>query len=135
MDETDLNIQSRKIIIDYTSITECNDTLFKLPGLKCGDQCLHPRHWCKRGRGGLSCGKYNFGTANKHLCANTTFWKGKTCDMFFTNGKKAAVGRRCTGATQHCLYPWYTSSIINYEVSVLVNQEIIKRLFLCNVRG
>ena len=114
MDETDLNILSRKVQINYNSITEChNATEFNHPGLMCGEDCVLHQYWCLEGTS-PSCG--NFSTNNKQLCANTTFWEGKTCDMFYNIGYKAAVGRRCTGATQHCSYPWYTSSIYNYEV-------------------
>ena len=43
-DETDLNIQSNKVHINYTSITECNDsTEAGLPGLMCGETCLQHR--------------------------------------------------------------------------------------------
>ena len=121
-DETDLNILSRKVQINYTSITECADQ-YNQPGLMCGERCLPTRNWCQ---GGSSCGKYNFSTNNKQLCANTTFWSGKTCEKFYSNGYKAALGRRCTGAAQHCIYPWYTSSIYNYEVSVGVECTFMK---------
>ena len=118
-DETDLNILSRKVQINYTSITECNTagSKFNLPGLMCGELCVEHRQWCQEGMGGF-CGKYNFSMTNKQLCANTTFWSGKTCDSFFKGGEKAALGRRCTGATQHCSYPWYTSNIYSYEVNI-----------------
>ena len=122
-DETDLNILSSKVKIDYTSIYECNTaTKFNLPGLMCGDLCGSYRVWCLEDHA-ASCGKYNFSTNNKQLCANTTFWSEKSCDLFFNTRRKGAVGRRCTGATQHCSYPWYTSIIKVYEVSIsLVNE-------------
>ena len=114
-DETDLNISSRKVQINYTSITECNTaTIANLPGLMCGEQCLQHSTWCLEDNGN-SCGKY--GTNNKQLCANTTFWAGKTCNRFYDSGRKAALGRRCAGAAQHCIYPWYTSSIFTYQVN------------------
>ena len=123
IDETDLNILSRKVQINYTSITECNTTAaeFNQPGLTCGDQCRKYKDWCVEGAG-YSCGKYNFRTNNKKLCANTPFWAGKTCDFFYSSGRKAAMGRRCTGAAQHCSYPWYTSSIYYYEASVSLQE-------------
>ena len=101
-DETDLNISSRKVQINYTSITECK-TDHNLPGLMCGERCSQHSTWCWEDSGS-SCGKYNFSTNNKQLCANTTFWDGKSCDIFYmySGDRKAAVGRRCTGATQHC---------------------------------
>ena len=129
-DETDLSILSRKVQINYTSITECNNAdQFNLPGLMCGEKCWQYSYWCLKGIV-LSCGKYNFSIDNKQLCANTTFWKGKTCDFFYTNGKKAAIGRRCTGAAQHCSSPWYTSSIYNYEVNISLKESNISRSVL-----
>ena len=117
-DETDLNILSRKVQINFTSITECNTAgQFNQPGLMCGELCIKHRYWCLEDNPS-SCGKYNFSTNNKQLCANTTFWAGNSCNRFYNSGRKGAVGRRCTGAAQHCSYPWYTSSIYNYEVSI-----------------
>ena len=43
--------------------------------------------------------------------------------VFGESGEKAAVGRRCTGAVQHCIFPWYTSSIYSYEV----REDLYKR--------
>ena len=119
-DEMDLDILSRQVKINYTSITECNTagSRSNQPGLMCGDRCMVHRFWCQE-HVTTSCGKYNFSMNNKHLCANTTFWAGKTCDKFYTGGDKSGLGRRCTGAIQHCSYPWYTSSIFTYEVSNL----------------
>ena len=113
-DETNLNILSRRVQINYINITECNTAgQFNLPGLICGDQCVKHSGWCRETMV-ESCGK--FSTNNKQLCANTTFWAGKSCEDFYASGRKAAVGRRCTGAIQHCIYPWYTSDIYYYEV-------------------
>ena len=93
----------------------CTDAIASnnVPGLMCGEVCTEHYTWCLEFTG-YSCG--NFSTNNKQLCANTTFWEEKTCDLFYTTGERAAVGRRCTGATQQCSYPWYTSGIIIYEV-------------------
>ena len=126
-DETDLNILSRKVHINYTSITECTNNAES--GLMCGEECVANRNWCRE-NALSSCGKYNFTTTNKQLCANTRFWAGKTCNRFYTSGRKAAEGRRCTGAMQHCVYPWYTSSIYAYEVQeVLGGYKTPKFLF------
>ena len=124
-DETDLdNLELfNNVIINFTSITECNTTR-SIPGLMCGNQCsqyntpcgpcLEPYEWCRK-ESPISCG--NFRLNNKQLCSNTTFWTGKTCDLYdLKTRRKEAVGRRCTGASQHCIYPWYTSSLYFYEV-------------------
>ena len=70
-DETDLNILSRKMQINYTSITECKSTPLNLPGLMCGENCLWFRSWCVKSIGGGTCGKYNFTSENKLLCSKT----------------------------------------------------------------
>ena len=128
-DEADLDIISRKVQINYTSISECNtaDT-FNQTGLMCGEQCVPDAYWCQENNAG-SCGKYNFSTNNNQLCANTTFWAGKTCDTFYSNGRKAAIGMRCTGAAQHCIYPWYMSSIYSYEVRKSLLHTCIHGIF------
>ena len=82
-DENDLNILSRKVQINYTSITECNSASgLGLPGLMCGEQCVQTRYWCQENLE-ISCVKYNFSTSNKQLCSNTTFWSRKSCDTFY----------------------------------------------------
>ena len=128
-DELDLNIRKRiQIQINYTSITHCNNAGVNSnkPGLMCGEECVEHREWCLKDRP-ISCGRYNFSTDNQQLCSNTTFWTGMTCDKFFTDGVKNAVGRRCTDAAQHCSYPWYTSSIYFYEVRLLMNNSRVCR--------
>ena len=113
-DESDLDILSIKVDINYSSITRCH-TDSGNPGLMCGELCLLYMTWCREDRVNL-CG--NFSTNNNKLCSNTTFWAGQTCDIFFSSGKKATSGVRCTGSTQQCTYPWYksTSAIYNYKV-------------------
>ena len=128
-DEFDLDILSNKVYVNYTSIQKCNSRVPLIygknhyrPGLMCGAMCLRYSDWCRKDKSPISCSKYNFNftTENKQLCGNTTFWKGKTCDLFSVGGRKIAFGKRCTGSAQHCSYPWYTSSIYHYEVRQVV---------------
>ena len=85
-DETDLDIISSKVLLDYTTLTECNcntaGSNLKKPGLMCGEQCVENKIWCRE-QHTISCG--NFSTDNKQLCANTTFWAGKSCDKVHTD--------------------------------------------------
>ena len=125
VDETDLDIRNRKVRINFTSITECSDD--GDPGLMCGDECLRSYVWC-RGEQSASCdvpgGK--FSTNNKALCGYTPLWQNTTCDNFYDDGRKAALGLRCSGAVQHCAYPWYLSGNWYYEVREQLS--IVKRL-------
>ena len=40
MDETNLDILSKKVNIDYNSITECKGNESMTPGLTCGKSCI-----------------------------------------------------------------------------------------------
>ena len=114
-DETD--IRREKVRIDYTSLDQCmDDRVSPGPGLWCGDQCFPNPAWCRVD--GLSCDfpVGNFSTNNKRLCGNTTFWVKHTCDGFYPDGDKAALGQRCSGESQHCLLTWYLSNNFYYEV-------------------
>ena len=128
VDETDLDIRNQKVSINFTSLTECNSTSLRGPGLMCGDLCWRNAVWC-RGDRSISCdvpgGKFT--TDNKALCGNTTLWQNTTCDNFYPDGDKAALGLRCSGGVQHCAYPWYLSGNYYYEVSEQLN------IYICTV--
>ena len=117
VDETDLDIRRQKVRIDYSSLAQCpvDDVT---PGLTCGERCVVNYAWC-RGDRSLSCDVPGgqFSSTNRALCGNTLFWVNQTCDLFYGNGYKAALGLRCSGGAQHCIYPWYLSSNYFYEVS------------------
>ena len=120
LDETNLDIGSQKVRIDFTSITPCWYKVVK-PGLMCGKKCVKIHHWCREDKSD-SCDVPggNFTTNNRALCGNTTFWINKTCDKFYGkgdnlgSGRKAALGLRCTGEAQQCAYPWYLSGFFLY---------------------
>ena len=122
-DEDDLNIRSQKVKIDYSSLTECYFNV--TPGLSCigaDRDCVQNYLWCL---GDLdrstSCDSSGgtFASNNQGLCSNTTFWENKTCDRFYDDGDKAALGERCSGGAQQCIYPWYLSSNYYYEVALI----------------
>ena len=117
-DEEDLDILTRKVNIDYSRLTECKDG--HRPGLMCtaGD-CLKNYKWCRTDLVSITCGETDAQFSQNHpgLCRNTTFWSDKTCDVFYSDGDKAALGHRCSGGMQHCSYPWYLSSNYLHEVS------------------
>ncbi len=117
VDETVLDIRNQKVRINLTSITECPYNGVK-PGLKCGDTCWPNYNWC-RGDYSAICDVLggNFTTDNKALCGNTSLWQNTTCDRFYDDGDKGALGLRCSGGLQHCAYPWYLSGNYFYEVS------------------
>ena len=115
MDETDLDIRNQKVRINFTSLTECYDGVY--PGLKCGDTCVPNYDWCVAPGASCDIPGGNFSTDNKALCGYTPLWKNTTCDRFYDDGDKAALGLRCSGGAQHCAYPWYLSGNYYYEVS------------------
>ena len=77
--------------------------------------------WCREDKSASCDGNGGtFATNNQGLCSNTTFWNAnKTCEVFYNGGLKAALGKRCSGGAQQCIYPWYLSSNYFYEVSFL----------------
>ena len=118
-DETNLDILTKKANIDYGSISECTILTYTEPGLMCGKLCFGLLDWCtenfiescSNGTSGVA-----FSTNNPELCANTTFWRDKVCEVFYVDGSKYALGERCSGGIQHCTFPWYLSSNEYYEV-------------------
>ena len=117
-DEDDLDIRRQKVKIDYSSLTECKWDGVD-PGLTCGVICWENYLWCREDHSFSCDGKEGkFAINNRGLCSNTTFWQDKTCDLFYENGIKAALGRRCSGGAQQCIYPWYLSSNYYYEVNL-----------------
>ena len=93
------------------------------PGLNCSNVdvdwgCYQNFAWC-RGDYSISCegSEGKFATNNQGFCSNTTFWQNKTCDLFYFDGDKAALGERCSGGAQQCIYPWYLSGNYVYEVA------------------
>ena len=120
-DEDDLDIRKQKVKIDFSSLTECKWHWggYELPGRRCSGFCLGNPFWC-RGDRSLSCAGSGgtFATNNQALCANATFWQNKTCEVFYEDGDKATLGRRCSGGAQQCIIPWYLSCNYFYEVAL-----------------
>ena len=117
-DETDLDIGSQKVRIDFSSVvTPCKYKGVE-PGTKCGELCVLNYFWC-RGDWSSSCDVTGaqFANNNRALCSNTTVWINQTCDTFYEDGDKASLGRRCSGEVQGCIYPWYLAGNYYYEVS------------------
>ena len=123
-DETSLDIGSKKVRIDFSSLlTPCKSRSGQ-PGFWCGDTCVLNYNWCRdRDDRPVSCDVtgVQFTSNNRALCSNTTVWINQTCDKFYGDGDKAALGRRCSGEVQMCTYPWYLSGNNNYEVSEQLN--------------
>ena len=122
-DETNLDMGRQKLKIDISSsLTPC-PYYNGIPGLKCGKLCVPNYKWCRDDISD-SCAfpEGNFRTNNRAICGNRTVWTNKACDVFYSGGRKASLGRRCTGDVQQCSYPWYISSHYSYVVSVqLIN--------------
>ena len=125
-DETNLDIRTHRVTVDYNSLTECNSNSSGTSpvnnGLECrgqtGLECLTNFIWCRE-EYRYSCGNtgHKFNSDNRGLCSNTTFWRNKTCDLFyFDEMGKASLGKRCSGGMQHCINPWYFSGNFYYEV-------------------
>ena len=118
-DEGELDILSKKVEIDYSSIIECKQNTSNpnigLPGYLCGETCLLPRDWCNDKIDKI-CGDFN--ANNDQLCSNTTFWDEKSCEVFGDSGLKSSVGKRCSGSLQQCIYPWYLTNNFFYETGV-----------------
>ena len=103
--------------VSSLTIAECKNTDLN-PGLLCefgdgyGADCFENYNWC------LDDWEYislciddlgeKFWTNDTELCRDSLFWINKTCDTFY-NGRRTALGQRCSGEVQHCIYPWYLS--------------------------
>ena len=121
-DETDLEISKQKVRIDFSSVvTPCKWRGYQ-PGFWCGETCRLNYEWC-RDYSNWSCNVTGaqFTPNNRALCSNPTVWINQTCDVFYPEGDKARLGRRCSGEVQQCIFPWYLSNNENYEVSDQLN--------------
>ena len=118
-DETNLDILTKKVMIDYNTILECKNW-DKFPGFMCGETCYVNYAWCREDLNeGCKTSEEEFSTSNKRLCTNTTFWENQICDFILEDGDilhKVSGGERCSGGMQHCSYPWYISANYFYEV-------------------
>ena len=108
----------KKVRIDFSSLlTPCVNEDGD-PGSWCGENCYRNYYWCLEGYSD-SCNVPGgqFTTNNRALCGNKTVWINQTCEVFYADGDKVALGLRCTGDAQHCSYPWYLSGNFYHEVS------------------
>ena len=112
----DLDILTKKVKIDYSSIIECKNEQNEI-GYICGEECLLGYNWCNVDLD-VSCG--SFTANNVQLCSNTTFWAEKSCEIIWPDKPwlKFSIGRRCSGSHQQCIYPWYLTSNYYYERQV-----------------
>ena len=117
-----LDITRNKVRIDFSSVvTPCKSKVVR-PGLLCGHRCRPNYYWCLDDYS-ISCDvpEGQFTTNNRALCSNSTVWINQTCEQFYSSGRKASLGRRCTGEVQQCITPWYLSANYYYEVSEQLN--------------
>ena len=101
-------VQSSPVI--YSELQHCNNTEFGQPGLTCGDFCELDFYWCREDvTRDCHTNRTQFTINNAGLCGNTTFWSGLSCSIYYSGTAVVLTyGKRCSGARQHCHYPWYT---------------------------
>ena len=99
------------------------------PGFICGSYCFENYRWCLEDRPWtcLSDLGEEFLTNDTELCGDSLFWSNQTCDVF-NYDDKIALGQRCSGGAQHCIYPWYLSGI-DYNYKQVSEQLIIETSF------
>ena len=126
-DEDNLDIvSSGAVSLDYTKLTHCSTSVGDIdsngnPGVKCGTKCMPSYGWCKLGASDQCDDKDQvFTTRDPGLCRNSTFWSEVSCTIYTDTGDIVAHGLRCSGALQHCIYPWYLSSNYFYEADFMV---------------
>ena len=105
---------------DWGLVGSCT-TAAGSPGLSCGEDCVENYLWCMSWAPWFSCAiaDTHFLSNDMNLCANHTFWKEKTCEKI-SNSKIVSYGKRCTGAWQQCIRPWYLSTNEDYEVLFII---------------
>ena len=123
-DEDNLDIVSTSAVsLNYTKLEHCNNLNSNgNPGVMCGTLCMENYLWCLPGVSNL-CNetetKQLFTTQDPRLCRNNTFWSEVSCNLYYENGDIAAHGLRCSGALQHCIYPWYVTSNYFYKAGFM----------------
>ena len=137
-DEENLDIVSTSTIsLDYSKLEHCNTSVGDIdsignPGVKCGSRCMPSYAWCNKGTS-AKCddGVQVFTTRDPGLCRNSTFWRDVSCTLYWDTGDIIAHGLRCTGELQKCIYPWYLSSKLYYEVGFIkmISDKLMVLLF------
>ena len=106
-DEQNIKLASKHRKINHYNLEKCNDTHNGSPGVKCGTKCIPSQYWCNEGRPSVCPnGENQINTNDPQLCANHTFWRDVSCNVY-RQGKVSSYGRRCNGSSQQCVYPWY----------------------------
>lgn len=103
--------------VNYTELQPCT-TAEGQPGLTCGEKCKEKIAWCRGGvRQSDTCttATTQFSTSDATLCSNTTFWAAVSCNVMESDGEIQAFGRRCSAASQHCYYPWYSKNTEDFR--------------------
>ena len=106
------NVSNKKADINYESMVKCHVQGSQKnikEGLKCGNKCVPQADWCRDKKIDLCIinSTSGFSTNDPRLCGNHIFWKNQPCKWTAPNGETTLVGQRCTGAIQHCYFPWY----------------------------
>ena len=74
------------------------------------EECTESHFWCHVDQAETClCGalEAQYSMHDRRLCSNPTLWRHISCDLRHGDGEVVGHGRRCTGAMQHCYYPWY----------------------------
>ena len=112
-------VSNKKADINTDSIVKCNvshvqgshQKLDLEEGLTCGKECFPQADWCRDKKIAFcninSTSSSGFSTNDPQLCGNYLFWKTQPCKWTTPDGATTLVGQRCTGAIQHCYFPWY----------------------------
>ena len=96
--------------VNYTWLVKCNLSEWNPSnGILCSGECMDIRQWCA-GTNDVCNTTYGIVSLDSpELCSNATYWykNNFSCDLF-KDGKVQGVGARCSGAYQHCTWPWYS---------------------------
>ena len=129
------NVEQSKI--KYETMTQCYDDFGNWIGLRCGDKCLQFYRWCINAD--VNYGRHSCGTFNSDdtlLCQNTSFWESVPCVAYDdAGGGLVANGTRCSGKSQHCLFPWYSHKdpeLALYLKSILTCTDKSDEIFFDN---
>ena len=90
-------------------------------------------YWC-RDNLAIQCSNQlgeEFLTNDTELCGDSLFWSEQTCDWFH-RGEKVAIGQRCSGGTQHCIYPWYNTPTYSTYYNLITCVDFSDRVFTVN---
>ena len=117
-------IGTHQSTVNYTGLIKCQEPVYQwyvknqsTDGILCSGYCKTNKYWCA-GTDDVCQTNGNddedmLSLDHPELCRNATYWRSNnfSCNQYSNTGLVTAVGARCSGNLQQCIFPWYRNWI------------------------